>query len=64
MLHVEQWTLRSRSEITAAGPLGWGGRVEGVEAGGILAAKDFAGSVIPFEQLIGVFARVRQTSAV
>ncbi len=64
MLHVEQWTLRSRSEITAAGPLGGVGRVEDVEAGGVLAAKDFAGSVMPSGQVIGVGRRVRQTNAV
>jgi hypothetical protein len=64
MLHVEQWTLRSRSEMTAAGPLGGVGRVEDMEAGGVLAAKDFAGSVIPFGQLVGAFAGMRQTSAV
>ncbi len=64
MLHVEQWTLRSRSEMTDADPVCMAGRGERSESGGVLAAKDFAGSVMPSGQLVGAFAAVRQTIAV
>ena len=47
MLQVEQWTLRSRIEMTGAGPLlcARDGRGPGAEQE--LAERGFAGSVMP-----------------
>jgi hypothetical protein len=57
MLHVEQWTLRSRMEITAAPPVVREGSGEGWGSAG---AKDFRGSVMLDRGL----AAVRQMRAV
>ena len=38
--------------MTDAGPVGMAGREGGAEAGGVLADKDFAGSVMPSGQLV------------
>jgi hypothetical protein len=56
MLHVEQWTLRSRMEITAALLVGRWVRGEGWGS----AAKDFAGSAMLSDRV----SLVRQMRAV